>query len=212
VTIAIDRRAIKEHVAMLHELAAPCAGQGLLIVAGYGEDPVAISAKTGKAGRPLAPVVGQFPIGFVDQMTTMIERMAEQAHRNVYCPFAVMRPDLAYSKKGGEEDVVAVLALVADFDDADAKRWRDRLTVAPDYVLQTSAGRYQTFYLLLEPASVAKAKPIATRLRDHAKSDHGSLDMSHVWRVPGTLNWPNARKLAGGRSPEPQLVLVEDLG
>jgi hypothetical protein len=211
-TIAIDPGAVRGHVAMLHELAAPCAGQGLMIVAGYGEDPATISAKTGKAGRPLPPVVAHFPVGAVDQMTTMITRLAEQPHRNVYCPLAVMRPDLADHKKGGEDDVVAVLGLVADFDDADAKRWRDRLTVGPDYVLQTSAERYQCFYLLLEPASVAAAKPIATRLRDYAKSDHGSLDLSHVWRVAGTLNWPNTRKLAAGRPPDPQLVRVEDLG
>jgi hypothetical protein len=211
-TIAIDPVVVREHVALLHELAAPYAGRGVMIVAGYGEDPDAISAKTGKPGRPLAPVVVHFPVGAVDQMTRMIVQLAEQPHRNVYCPLAVMRPDLALHKKGAEDDVVAVLGLVVDFDDADAKRWRDRLTVGPDYVLQTSAERYQCFYLLLEPAGVAEAKPIATRLRDHAKSDHGSLDMAHVWRIGGTLNWPNARKLAAGRPRAPQLVRVEELG
>lgn len=29
-----------------------------------------------------------------------------------------------------------------------------------------------------------------------------------MWRVPGALNWPNAKKLKRGRSPEPQPVTV----
>src|SRR5262249_50561842 len=30
--------------------------------------------------------------------------------------------------------------------------------------------------------------------------------INQVWRVPGTLNWPNAKKIAEGRPPEPQIV------
>ncbi|MGC1293449.1 MAG: primase-helicase family protein, partial [Alloacidobacterium sp.] len=34
-------------------------------------------------------------------------------------------------------------------------------------------------------------------------------DISHVWRVPGALNWPNSKKVAAGRPRDPQLVRVE---
>ena len=49
---------------------------------------------------------------------------------------------------------------------------------------------------------------MAKALKEAAGCDHGTADLSHVWRVPGTLNWPNKRKVDGGRSPEPQMALV----
>ena len=52
------------------------------------------------------------------------------------------------------------------------------------------------------------AKPVAERLKAYAGCDHGTADISHVWRVAGTLNWPNAKKVNEGRSAEPQLVKV----
>jgi hypothetical protein len=36
--------------------------------------------------------------------------------------------------------------------------------------------------------------------------DHGTKDIAHVWRLPGTLNYPNAAKLGRGRPAEPQPV------
>jgi hypothetical protein len=38
--------------------------------------------------------------------------------------------------------------------------------------------------------------------------DHAQRDCSHVWRVPGTLNWPTKSKIARGRSAEPAPVTV----
>ena len=117
-----------------------------------------------------------------------------------------MRRDLLTSKKGEEADIVALLGVVADFDDADAERWAERVPLPPDLVIETSRGRFQCFHLFDKPELIVRVKPIGRRLRDFCRSDHGSLDLSHVWRVPGCLNWPNAKKIAQGRPPEPQLV------
>jgi predicted P-loop ATPase len=51
-------------------------------------------------------------------------------------------------------------------------------------------------------------KPIAVRLKSFCHCDHGTADISHVWRVPGTLNWPNKKKFDEGRAAEPQPVRV----
>jgi hypothetical protein len=51
-------------------------------------------------------------------------------------------------------------------------------------------------------------KPIASLLKAFAGCDHGTADCSHVWRIGGTLNWPNGRKVAAGRPRELQLVRV----
>ena len=48
-------------------------------------------------------------------------------------------------KKGTEADIVGVLGLVGDFDDADAANYASRLPVTAPYVLETSPGRFQTF-------------------------------------------------------------------
>src|SRR5262249_10671427 len=64
------------------------------------------------------------------------------------------------------------------------------------------------FYLLDRPYPVEQAKPIAERLKSFAHCDHGTVDLSHVWRIPGTPNWPNAKKIAEGRPPEPQQAVV----
>ena len=97
-------------------------------------------------------------IGDVEGTVLIIQRHARERHRNVYMPLAVMRPDLPPRQKGFEEDVVAVLGLVPDFDDADAADYARRLPVAAPYVLETSADRFQTFLLFDRPASMAEAK------------------------------------------------------
>ena len=205
----IDREALQAQIDGLHRLALPYRGKGQLVVASYGENPDELDAGTGKPGRPLTPLVRRFEIGDVTGMVAWIEQLTVQAWRNVYVPYCVVRSDLKPTAKGSEKDIIAVLAAVIDFDDAEASRWAERLPrIAPDYVLETSHQHFQVFYFFDESVSVPDAKAIGRRLRDYTHTDHGSLDTSHVWRLSGTLNWPNSRKLARGRSRAPQLVKV----
>src|ERR1700730_581274 len=115
-------------------------------------------------------------------------------------PVAVFQPGLQPGGKGYERDVAACLGLVADFDDPDAACWADRLPAPPNYVLETSTGRFHAFYLFRKPELLEAVKPVAQRLKAFAGCDHGTSDISHVWRIPGTLNWPNAKKVGEGRS------------
>ncbi len=100
---------------------------------------------------------------------------------------------------------------MADFDDAHAARWAERLPIPPQYVLETSSGRFQAFYFFTKPVPPEAAKPVAERLKAYAGCDYGTADISHVWRVAGTLNWPNAKKVNEGRSAEPQQVKIVQL-
>jgi hypothetical protein len=207
-TAEIDAAAISEHVRLLHHLAAPLSGCGKLVVASYGEDPDRPDPKTGTPGAPLYPKIGHFEIGDVQTMVAAIVSLAKEAHRNVYIPLAVFRADLRTGGKGYEKDIVAVLGLVADFDDDEAAHWPDRLPKPPCYVLETSAGRFQPFYFFSRPEPLDVVKPVAIRLKVFAGCDHGTADLSHVWRIPGTPNWPNAKKLAAGRPRAPQQARV----
>jgi RecA-family ATPase len=196
----LDQAAVREHVQLLHQLAEPLADRGKLVVASYGEDPA--------SGQSLIPKVAHFAIGQVGAMTDMIMRLCREPHRNVYAPLAVLRNGLLDGRKGQEADVVATLGIVCDFDDERAGEWPARLPRSSDYVLETSVARFQCFFLFSKPLPMADVKPVAIRLKSFARCDHGSVDMSHVWRVPGTPNWPNARKVKAGRPLEPQMARV----
>jgi hypothetical protein len=195
---AVSADPVHTHVAMIHRFAASCDGK--LIVASYGYD--------SESRQGITPKVRHFAIGDVDGMTAAVRDLTGEKFRNVYAPLCVMRADLPDRDKGTEADIVAVLGLVGDFDDAGAADYSSRLPIAPNYVLETSAGRFQTFYLFTRPLPMAEAKALGERLKLHARCDHGTVDMSHVWRAPGTPNWPSEKKLKVGRSPEPQQVRV----
>ena len=201
-------KAMRSHFGMIHQLAAPFAGRGKLIVASFGEDPAGIHPKTGKPGRPIDPRINHLAIGDLDGAVRAANDFAKDQHRNVYAPLVVMRPDLTKGAKGFEKDIVAVLGLCADFDDDLASEWANRLTMPPDTVLETSNGRFQAFYAFDPPLKPHEAKPIAAMLQKAANCDHGTKDLSHVWRVPGCRNWPNAKKVREGRSTDPQDVRI----
>jgi RepB DNA-primase N-terminal domain len=200
---------IRDHVRLIHILAEPLAGRGKVVATGFGEDPDQIDPKTRKPGRRLHGQVIHADIGDVRGTLEGIAQFMKRPHYNLYMPLAIYGADLASGQKGSEEDVVACLGIVADFDDPDAPQWAERLPIPPNYVLETSAGRFQAFYLFDKPEALDDVKPVAQRLKAFAKCDTGTSDISHVWRVPGALNWPNAKKVAEGRARNPQLVRVE---
>lgn len=185
---------IAEHVDMIHTLAFGCDGK--LIVCAYGEDP-----ETGKKIRSRAY---HFQIGDRKGMTDCIVQLTQEQHRNVYIPLSVISHEVPTGKRGKGEDVTHVLGLVADFDDADAIRYRERLPRDADLVLETSPDRFQAFYLLEKPVTSTEAAPVAKALKGYCRCDHGTGDLAHVWRVNGTLNWPNKKKVTEGRSQTPQ--------
>lgn len=186
------------HVRHLHDAARPFAGRGLLNIAGFGEIP--------DPKQSLTPVVRHFQIGDWAEMVDAVDRLGSEPHRNVYAALSVFRPDLKPGSKGGTADVVAVLGLVADFDDADAVNYATRLPIEAAYVLETSPGRFQCGIIFERPLPAPEARELAQQLRVAAQCDFGTADISHVWRLPGTRNWPNAAKVAGGRPAEPQPV------
>jgi hypothetical protein len=205
---------VRRHIELVHRLAEPLKERGRLVVFSCGEDPLRHhhDKRTGdfKAGKPLPVLIEHFVVGDVDRNVAAVLRLAAEAHRNVYMPLAVMRPGLGRHQKGGEADIVAggALGLALDFDDEAAERWGARLPIWPNYVLATSVGRFQCIFLFTEPVDVVRAKGVAARVKEYALADSCTIDISHPWRVPGLLNWPNAGKHKAGRSLEPQLVTV----
>lgn len=184
---------LHDHVEMLHRLGAGC--PGWMIATSFGQDPA--------TGEEIKPVDIPFEVGDIDGMVAAFERLSAEQFRNIY-----MAPVVFRSPKRLKSEVSAVLAFVADFDDDDAPKWADRCPVTPDYVLETSAERFQAFFILDRPITIEEAEPLAKRLVQDTGCDSCSGTISQVFRVPGGHNWPSKRKVGRGRSPEPQLVKV----
>jgi P4 family phage/plasmid primase-like protien len=189
---------VEEHVKLIHNLAKEYKGNGRVVGASFGEDP--------KTGEAIPSKVRNFTIGDVEANIDFYNEIKDDKHRNIYMPLCVFKNDLAATSKGSIKEIVAVLGLVVDFDDDDAINYKNRLPITPSFVLETSKDRFQAFYIFNKPISPVKAKKIAELLYQYSGCDHGTKDICHVWRMPGTLNWPNKKKVNAGRPEEPQIV------
>jgi hypothetical protein len=187
-TNRFDRDTIEKYIALLHDEAADLTGK-LIICALH---------------RDRAGTITHHAIGDADGMVAAIMAHSSTQGANVYCSLSLMRPDLPRGKKGGEADVVAVLGLVADMD-ADTGKV-GVMPIEPSFVIETSPGNTQQVILFDKPMTPTEAKPLAVALQRATSADFGTADISHIWRIPGTLNWPTQKKIKRGRSPEPFLV------
>jgi putative DNA primase/helicase len=156
---------------------------------------------TGKA------LVQQFAVGDVDAMAA--EALARGQNANVYLAPALLRKDLSRGKRGALGDIVIVLSFVVD-DDGDKRRNAVLPPgIDPSIVVTTSripCVNRQFHFILKRPLPPAEAKALAELLHRKCGGDNGTKDVVHVWRLPQTLNHPNAAKISRGRPAEPQAV------
>jgi RepB DNA-primase from phage plasmid len=205
-----DRELVHAHIKLLHDLAARAKADlgidGQLVLACYGENP--------DTGVKTASQVMKFGIGHgLEQMVDVIMTLEHYAHLNVYVPFHIVRFGLGPRERGGLRDIVAVLALVVD-QDADKDK-AGELPLPPHYVIESSPGNKQPFYVLAKAMRTEEACRYAKALQRFTGTDSGTGDVVHVWRVPGTLNWPNKQKVyerKRSRTPQPVRVLEPWLG
>jgi hypothetical protein len=171
-------------------------------------------------GEGLKPQLWAMPPSRVSEMGLKLcsDWNAEQG-RNVYWSAGLRRRDLSPAQRGGAADVTAMLAIVVDLDEAEASAtWEAKVAACPGLrpsaVVRTSftpASRYQLIYLLHEPTSDFEHWRRAARsVEAYFGADHCSKDLAHVWRVPGTTNYPNARKASQGRITEASVLVHFD--
>jgi Virulence-associated protein E len=149
---------------------------------------------------------------------------AENDARNVY--YHIGRPRRRLSKKATKADVAAVHFLHADLDpragedlDVERSRMLRRLTedlpegVPPPSFVVDSGGGYQALWQLRAPITLApddadaavveaaaEAAEQYTRGLELAFGADATHNVDRVLRVPGTVNWPDERKRAKGRT------------
>jgi hypothetical protein len=194
--IRLNRSAIKNHLQAIHSVSATKRPDCYLMLGSYGEDPIR-SAELSSYHR-------YYQVNEYEQMTEDVIRWSLERHRNVYLSYGLYSADLG--RKAKESDVNDMVGIVLDFDDVDARNYRSRLPLKPDLVVETSPGRFQASYFIEDPIAFDLAKQFATALTDKSKADFCSKNLAQVWRIAGTLNWPNEKKVREGRPEEPYLA------
>jgi hypothetical protein len=186
-----DTQAIRSYVELLHSRADGINGLFVVTVLySYGGEGTVTHHKPGD----------------VEGMVAAIAAHSEAPGANVYCGLHLMRSSLTRKSRGKESDIVAMLGLIADMD-ADTGKIGE-MPVEPSFVIQTSTGNSQPAILFDAPVTPQKAKELANALSTATGGDSGTKDITHIWRVPGTLNYPGETKLKRGRSQEPVPVLM----
>ena len=181
---------------------------GCLVAFGAGEAP-----GTYETLPPQIHVVENGPDA-VPGLLDAFEQINRVPGLNGYVSIGLFKPREQWIKpngRGSEADLVGTLAFVGDFDaargdpDASVERLL-RLPVSAHCIVETSLGSYQAWVLLDQPYSVAEAKPVFAALTGALGGD-ATFSCEHVFRPPGTWNWPTQKKVRDyGRSPEPQLA------
>jgi hypothetical protein len=186
-----DPLIICKHVKLLHEFARGVDGK--FVVSVFNGD--------------LPGTITHHRVGEIDSMVAAIMAHATTPGANVYTGLHLMRSDLPRGKRGSKADISAVLGLVADMD-ADTGKL-GTMPVTPSLVMETSPGNSQPVILFDHALIPERAEKLAKALQRATASDAGTGDVTHVWRIPGTLNYPNAAKIARGRNPQPVSVLLQ---
>jgi hypothetical protein len=135
----------------------------------------------------------------------VIERMTETALAassagfNVYVEPRLVRPDLKGKRRGTIKDTRAVFAFVVDGDADKGVAWAR--PVPTSLTVETSPPANKHDWLFLDKAiEVEISQELGERLRASAGADTDTGVVTQCYRVAGTTNYPNARKIVRGRT------------
>ena len=142
-----------------------------------------------------------------DRMAAQIWADALNAqHYNIYWSVNVVRAGL--NKKAAKRDIENVRYFHTDLDNtldaSKALHWRPT-------VLINSGGGFNMLWKVAAPTTVDVAEDINRRIEHALGADH-CWNIDRVLSVPGTINWPNAAKVARGRVPVWSTLVQADNG
>lgn len=135
-----------------------------------------------------------------------IKAHEDTSNANIYISYALLKSKPTRRERGGKDHLNAIIGLVVDLD-ADTGKTGE-MPVEPSFEIETSPGNRQSVILFDRPMSPEDASPLAKALQRATGADSGTGDIAHVWRIAGTLNWPNEAKLKRGRNPDPCCVTI----
>ena len=153
---------------------------------------VAIS-ETGKV------VAKTFSADDTEGMLAWVGRMNRDKY-NIYFHVNRLKPGVV-NRKAKKSDIDCATSFHLDLDDRNpsALLRLQNMNPAPSVIL-FSGGGYQAFWKLDEPLyDFEKAEAINRGLALAVGADD-CFNVDRIMRLPGTINWPNAKKRASGRT------------
>jgi hypothetical protein len=193
-TIAVDEGAVRAFVALLHERAAAALNgaheQGVLHLCRLRPDDKTMRSQS-------------FVIGDVENMVAAAV-MNAQAGFNVYVELRTVRPGRP-TERGRIGATRGVFAFGIDRD-GDTNKAGCALNGDASAVVETSPGNAQEWLFLDRALSVAEAVPIGAAIRATTGADSCTGVITQPLRVPGTPNYPNAKKRERGRVTVPTSI------
>ena len=201
--------ALRDVVSLYHERAAAAGVDGILVL--FAVCPNLDDPKEGEKKPKEEKEVHHFEIGDVEGMIRKAIELREFG--NIWLGPALYRRGISSRSRGRKEDIIAVLGLVID-DDGDGDT--DKRAVRPKGIAETieittstkPAINLQPHFIFHRALPPDEANTLAELFHKKCGGDHGTKDISHVWRLPDLLNFPNRKKLGRGRPIEPQEVAL----
>ena len=113
------------------------------------------------------------------------------------------------NKKPGKVDIVAARFTHVDIDPPKGGGPFDKLLIqaellalsVPPTLIIDSGGGLQAFWRLSGPASLAEVESVNRSIAQRFQGGDACHSIDHLMRLPGTVNYPNAKKRAAGRTP-----------
>lgn len=141
-----------------------------------------------------------------DEMRAWID--ARQSEANLYFHENGLRPGVA-NKKASKDDVSTALFVHVDIDDPDAEERLLNFSPPPTAVV-FSGGGYQGHWKLKEPTDdLVRVEAINMAVAKALGGDN-CHNIDRIMRLPGTVNIPNAKKMANGRKPTLARIVKAD--
>ena len=151
-----------------------------------------------------------FAIGDVDRMVEAV-LIDARSGRNTYVETRSVRPGRPRERRPGRGKANATLGTFAICIDSDGDRDRAARIDGGATVVETSPGNQHLWLFLYRALDAGDAERLGKPVRKSAGGDHCSGVVTQPFRIPGTPNYPDAKKRARGRAVVPtKLIAVSD--
>jgi hypothetical protein len=155
-----------------------------------------------------------FAIGDVDHQLEAV-LIDAKAGRNTYVETRTVRPGRPKERKPGRGKADATIGLFAFVIDSDADKDRagrvDHVDGDASAIIETSAGNRHVWLLMRRALNATDAKRLGDMIRKATGADHNTGTVTQPYRIPGTPNYPDAKKRKRGRVVCPtRLIAVSD--
>jgi hypothetical protein len=154
------------------------------------------------------PVIMRYKLDDVDRMAKDAIDYASSGY-NVYVEGRTVRADLEPGKRGGDADTAWVFALVGDHDCYEDKKVMSLPPgVVPSLQVESSPGSLHHWFFLQAAVRWQEAKALGADMKAATGGDSKTFCLAQPYRVAGTPNYPNKKKLAAGRSTVPAVTCL----